>query len=185
MLMEEYAYVLDFLPEGRPMDRIKEPIAYVIGANYFALLEVSIKPNVNLNLKDKVVVGKTGRDVVLRIKRRVGYNDLTSTAKSILEELIPTIVKNNEKKFVEFMNRCGSITLRQHQLELLPGIGRKHMKEILEERDKKPFESFDDMKKRLSLFPDPIQMFSNRILMELKGEDKYFLFVKPYRKEEK
>ena len=148
MLMEEYAYVLDFLPEGRPFDRVKEPTAYVMGANYFALLEVSIKPNVRLNLKDKVVVGKTGRDVVLRIKRRIGYDDLTSTAKSVIEEVIPTIVKDNEKKFVDFMNRCGPLTLRQHQLELLPGLGKKHMWEVLKERKGKPFESFQDLKSR-------------------------------------
>lgn len=183
-MMEEYAYVLDFLPEGRPSERIKEPIAYVVGEDYFTLLEVSIKPNADLTLEQRVVVGKTGRDVVLRIRRRVGYDDLTATAKSVLEKIIPKIVQKNERKFVDFMNKCGPITLRQHQLELLPGIGKKHMKEILEEREKKPFESFEDLKKRLTLFPDPVQMFSHRILMELKGEDKYFMFVKPFHHRE-
>jgi putative nucleotide binding protein len=58
------------------------------------------------------------------------------------------------------------------------------LKEILDERERQPFESFDEMKSRLTLFPDPIQMFSNRILLELKGGDKYFLFVKPFHKED-
>jgi len=183
-MMEESGCVIDFLSEGRPSERIREPVAYVLGESYFTLLEVSIKPGCNIKLGQKIVVGKTGRDAVLRIKRRVSYNDLTSTAKSMLEKIIPDFVEKNEQKFVDFVNRCGPVTLRLHQIELLPGIGKKHMEEILEERDKKPFDSFDDMKKRLTLFPDPLLMFSHRVLMEIKGEDKYFIFVKPFHLKE-
>ena len=42
-----------------------------------------------------------------------------------------------------------------HQIELLPGMGKKHMKEILEKREEKEFESFEDMKKRIPNLPDP------------------------------
>jgi putative nucleotide binding protein len=182
-MMEESAYVLDYLSDGRPTEKIREPIAYVLGINYFTLLEVSVKPESNLLLEQKLAVGKSGRDSVLRIKRRVSYSDLTSTAKNTLDKLINTIIQEKEQVFVNFINRCGPVTLRLHQLELFPGIGKKHTKEILEERDKEEFKSFEDMKQRLTLFPDPAQMFAHRILMELKGEDKYFLFVKPYHKE--
>ncbi len=181
--MEEYGYVLDFMPEGRHSEGLREPIAYVIGESYFTPLEVSIKPDLDIKLESRIVVGRDDREQVLRIKRRVGYDDLTSTARNTLERIISVIVEKNEQKFVEFVNKCGPITMRQHQIELLPGIGKKHMREILDERDIKPFENFEDMKERLTLFPDPLQMFSHRILMELKGEDKYFLFVKPYHKQ--
>ena len=69
-----------------------------------------------------------------------------------------------------------------HQLELLPGIGSKHLWEILEERKKKPFESFEDIKKRVSLIPDPEKMITKRIIEELEDKDKYRLFVPRFEK---
>ena len=55
-----------------------------------------------------------------------------------------------------------------HQLELLPGLGKKHMWEIIELRRDKEFESFADLKARVKLMPDP----ENAIVTEsqfLKG----------------
>ena len=51
------------------------------------------------------------------------------------------------------------------------------MIEILEERRDKPFESFEDIKKRIKLLPDPEKVIIKRILMELDEEDKHQLFV--------
>ena len=67
--------------------------------------------------------------------------------------------------------------MRRHQIELLPGIGKKHMNEILEEREKAPFTSFKDIKERVKLIPDPEKAVIKRILQELQGEEKYSLFT--------
>jgi putative nucleotide binding protein len=44
-------------------------------------------------------------------------------------------------------------------------------------RDEKPFESFDDLKKRVKLMPDPEKAIVKRILEEIQGEQKHHLFV--------
>ena len=64
-----------------------------------------------------------------------------------------------------------------HQLELLPGLGKKHMWQIIETRDEKPFESFSDLKNRVKLMPDPEKAVIKRILQELEGIEKHKLFV--------
>ena len=67
--------------------------------------------------------------------------------------------------------------MRMHQLELLPGFGKKHMWEVLEARKEKPFENFDDLKKRVKLLPDPKVVVIKRIMMELEGNEKYKIYV--------
>ena len=52
------------------------------------------------------------------------------------------------------------------------------MWEIIEERKEKPFESFEDMKSRIRLLPDPEKAIVKRIISEINNEDKYKLFVK-------
>jgi len=64
-----------------------------------------------------------------------------------------------------------------HQLELLPGVGKKHMWEIINARKEKLFEGFDDLKNRVKLMPDPEKAIIKRILAELKGKEKHRLFV--------
>ncbi len=63
--------------------------------------------------------------------------------------------------------------MRRHQIELLPGVGKKHMWEILEKRKEKDFDSFEDIRKRVKLMPDPKKAVVKRLLMEIKGEDKF------------
>ncbi|HDO20922.1 MAG: DUF655 domain-containing protein [archaeon GB-1867-097] len=178
---EEYAYVLDFLPQGHPLETTpifrREPIAQVIGENYFTLLEVVPKPGIFLAPRERVFIGKGLRDKIARVKRRISYNDLTIQARDELPAILEKIVTQQEKRFVEFFNNSGSITTRLHSLQLLPGIGRKYLWVILENRRKKPFESFEDIKERIKI-SDPKKLIIKRIISELKGEDKYKLFVK-------
>ena len=74
--------------------------------------------------------------------------------------------------------------MRLHQMELIHGIGKKHLAQILEQREIKPFESFADLKARVSLLPDPVQILSGRIVQELEGNAQNFLFVRPPKKED-
>jgi len=106
------------------------------------------------------------------------YDRLTQTAQFHLEQLVKDIVVAQEQQFVIFFNSAQPINTRRHQIELIPGIGKKHMWQIIEEREKKPFESFADIKRRVKLLPDPEKAIVKRILLEMKGEDKYLLFAR-------
>lgn len=184
-MKDEYALVLDFLSHGYSGQRSETPTAQVIGEEHFNLLEVVLKENTTVNPYDRVYIGSEVRDVVKSIKRKLTIGDLTATSRSELESVLNIIVTKNEKKFVDFFNKAGPITVRQHQFELLPGIGKKHMWEIIEERKKKPFETFEDIKKRVTLLPDPKKAVIKRILTEIENPDetKWFLFATPPAKD--
>ncbi len=180
--LEDYAYVLDFLPYGHPDDKRplhrREPLAQVVGEKFFTLLEVSVKKDKNPLVGDRVYIGKDlmQRDVVNKIKRKLRYEDLTATAKSELPYVLEQIVRQQEDRFVEFFNKAESITTKLHQLELLPGIGKKTMWAIIEERKKEPFKSFEDIAKRIKI--DPVKCLIQRIIYELQNPNvKYRLFT--------
>ncbi|ADB58284.1 DUF655 domain-containing protein [Archaeoglobus profundus] len=180
--LEDYAYVLDFLPYGHPDDKRplhkREPLAQVVGEKFFTLLEVSVKKDKNPLVGDRVYIGKDlmQRDVVNKIKRRLRYEELTATAKSELPYVLEQIVKQQEDRFVEFFNKAESITTKLHQLELLPGVGKKTMWAIIEERKKEPFKSFEDIAKRIKI--DPVKCIVQRIIYELQNPNtKYKLFT--------
>ncbi|MEM5777592.1 MAG: DUF655 domain-containing protein [Candidatus Aenigmatarchaeota archaeon] len=179
--MEEYGIVLDFLPHGKSDDRLKQPIAYVIGTKEYTLLEVVIKRNAQVNLYEKIYLGKesSNRDKVEKIRGRIEYEQLTSNAKDSLESAIKLILNEKKQEVIEFFNNSKPLNIRMHQLELLPGIGKKHLEEFLAERENKKFESIDDLKSRLQNFPDPINCLAQRILTELKDKNqRYYFFIK-------
>jgi len=180
--LEDYAYVLDFLPFGYPAETRKigwrGPIAQVIGEAYLTLLEVAVYPNVTLQPREKVYIGKGERNKVDHVERRISYDELTPAAQDELPAVLEIIIDQNPERFLEFFNTAGPITTRMHALELLPGIGKKGMWKVLEERKKAPFKSFEDLQQRTHI-PDPKKALVKRIISEIKGEDKYYLFVKP------
>ena len=51
------------------------------------------------------------------------------------------------------------------------------MNEILEERKKGPFNSFNDIKDRVPSIPDPKKMIITRILNEMQEIDRYSVFI--------
>jgi putative nucleotide binding protein len=180
--LEDYAYILDFMPYGHPDDKRpihrREPLAQVVGEKYFTLLEVSIKRDHSPLVMDRVYIGKGERDVVHKIKRRLTYDSLTPAAKTELPFVLEYIVKQNEKRFVDFFNKAEPITTKMHQLELLPGIGKKMMWAIIEERKKKPFESLEDISTRIKGIQHPEKLIVRRILYELQNpRTKYRLFT--------
>ena len=127
---------------------------------------------------DKIYVGEGKREQVDHVKRRIIVQDLTTFGRSELPFVVEKLVKENEKQYVDFFNKAQPVTTRLHQLELLPGIGHKHMWDIINEREKGPFTSFEDIKKRIKLLPDPISTIVKRIMQELENENERFrLFV--------
>jgi len=176
---EEYAVVLDMLQHGyledsRPMHK-KESVAQVLGKSFFTLLEVI--PTVQLKPYDEIYIGEGKRDKVSYIKGILDFNRLTQTAKSELPFVIEKIVESKERDFVQFFNTSGPISLRAHQLELLPGVGKKHAQALLEERQKKPFETFEEIKQRVPSV-DPKKVVIDRIMAELENKDRHRLFVR-------
>jgi putative nucleotide binding protein len=176
------AIVLDVLMKGHPDDPRpsfkREPIVQAMGLEQFKLLELVPKPTVQIDLYEKVYIGDAEREKVERVKRRIGYDELTQTAKGELPFIIEKVVKEREQDFVAFFNKSISITPKLHMLHLLPGIGKKLMWEILEARNKKPFESFADVSARIKAIPHPEKMILARILEELQDKDiKYHVFT--------
>ena len=186
--MEEYAIILDYLPLGYVKEGIpsykRKPVVQAIGKEEFTLLELIPKENTSLDIHQEVYIGSGKRDQISRVNRRLRYDDLAATAKVELNYVIEEIIKSREDKFMGFFNNAGSISTRLHQLELLPGIGKKHMWDIIKARQEKPFENFDDIKKRVPMLSDPVKLLSKRVLMELeatgekKGKRKYVLFTR-------
>lgn len=178
---EETAIVLDFLPNGyhyddRPMYK-KTPIAQAIGKEHFVLLELVPKKGIHLQPYEEVYIGEGKRDKIHHIVGKLALAKLTATAKSELEFIVKEIVKKNEKRFVEFFNNAQPLSTRMHQLELLPGLGKKHMWQIIETRQDKSFENLSDLKNRVKLMPDPEKIVIKRILQELEGTEKHRIFV--------
>jgi putative nucleotide binding protein len=60
---------------------------------------------------------------------------------------------------------------------LIPGIGKKYMWQVINEREKRVFESFDDLQRRTEL-PNPVKLVTKRVLEELEGDSKYRLFTR-------
>jgi putative nucleotide binding protein len=192
MGMEEWAIILDFLPTGHPEDRTpvykREPIALAIGETYISLLELAPKKGMTVTPQERVYLGKEGREKIDFIKKRISYDELTPAAKAELEDAIEKIVDKNAKRFIDFFNQSGPISVRYHQLELLPGVGNKIMWEVLNERKKKPFESFEEISKRIKALPHPKDLIVKRIELELSGErqvgrGKYKIFTQPVKRE--
>ena len=178
---EENATILDFLPNGYPLDDrpmyMKTPVAQALGKEHFVLLELVPKKGIHLQLYEDVYIGDGKRDKVHHIVGKIPMSKLTSTAKSELEFVIKDAIKANEKRFVDFFNNAQPLSTRMHQIELLPGIGKRHMWEIINARDEKPFESFEDIRKRVKLIPDPEKLVVKRILQEIEGSEKHRIFV--------
>ena len=182
--MEDYVYVLDYLPKGRgdlpPFKR--QPTVYGIGESQFTLLELVPRKDNNFNIGERIYVGKDSekREKISKIKGRINYEDLTSTAHGELPYVLLDIVQNNEQRFVKFFNEAPAISTRFHVLELLPGLGKKMMHEILDERRKQAFTSFKEMCERINFLRSPDKLISKRIELELTdSEQKYRLFTRP------
>ena len=176
---EEYAFVLDFNTRGksstvRGRDGI---IVTAIGEDHLTLLEVLGIPNSTFEVGEKIFIGKEGRTKILSVLGKMDYDKISSSAQSELETVVENIVTINESKFVDYLNKAQPLTPRIHTLELIPGIGKTYMKIMLEEREEKQFESYQDLQERVG-FKEPVRHISERIMDEITGQSRMNLFVK-------
>lgn len=178
VLKDDIVIVLDFLPHGHPSDRRPEPVAQVIGKKYFSLLEVVLRQDMAAKHGEELYIGEGKREKVDHIRGRITVNRLTAFSRAELQAVIEDIVSKDEQRFVDFFNKAQPLTTRMHQLELLPAIGKKHMWDIIEERKKRPFKSFEDIKTRIRLLQDPKGMVVKRVIQEIENEEeRYRAFV--------
>jgi putative nucleotide binding protein len=179
---EDYAYVLDYLEHGRPgaarTPHTSAGIIQMVGESYFTLLEASPRKDAEYNPRDRIFVGKGDRALVSHIIGRVAYSELTNSAKAELPSVVEIIVRANEAFFVNFFNTSQPVTPRMHSLELIPGIGKRLMFQILDIRERSAFKSFKDIEERVNL-KDPAALLTKRVLEELSQEEKYLLFTRP------
>lgn len=179
---EEHAYILDDLPHGRPSAPRTtyhgRPVIQMVGETYFTLLEAVPRKDTPLTIQERIYVGKKGRTKVEHILGRITYDDLTSAAKAELTAAIETIIRGREKQFIAFFNESQPVTPRMHSMELIPGIGKRLMWQILDQRERAPFESFEDLRSRVNI-TDPAKLLARRVLKELSKEEKYMLFTRP------
>ncbi|MGC2034241.1 MAG: DUF655 domain-containing protein [Thermoplasmata archaeon] len=171
------------MPTGRQTERgyHREPVALAIGESDLKLLEVVPRSGANMTPGARIAllpVGTSPPDID-HVRRRVGYEDLTSAARTELAPALEKIVRANAPRYLRFFNEAPAVSRRFHLLELLPGIGKKTMQAILDERRRAPFASFEEIDSRLHLH-NPERLIVGRIEQELSGvDDKYRLFVAP------
>ncbi|MFC5277628.1 DUF655 domain-containing protein [Halorubrum rubrum] len=172
------AVLLDVLPNGRPDDGRpgyqKSPVAYALGESSFGLYELSLEEDADVSVSDRIDLDGPA---VSRY-RKVSFDDLTRNAAAEIEYAVEAIVDADERRFVDFYNEAEPITLRLHQLNLLPGIGKKLRNRVLDERKRGPFESFEEVEDRISGLHSPREVILERIAEEIREDDlKYRTFV--------
>lgn len=181
---EEFAYILDYLHYGRSDDNRpmyqKKPLAQGVGEKLFVLMEMMTKENIIPKTQDRVYIGEGERPVIDHVKKRITYAELTHGAQRELPAVIEKIILAHESLFISFFNDAYPITTRLHMLELLPGIGKKLMWGIIDERKKGKFTGFKDLVERVKGLHSPEKLIANRVLDELKDENiKYRIFTTP------
>jgi len=176
---EEFAYVLDFLPQGKSMviKGREGSIVQAIGEERLTLLELLAADNQDFDLGERLRIGREGRDKILSVLGKLSYEELTLDAKSQLPSVCEEIVKNNEAKYVTYFNDLQPLTPRLHGLELIPGIGKTFMKAIVDLRERQPFTSFEDVQTRVGL-REPAKLIAKRITEEISGDSRINIFVK-------
>ena len=154
----------------------ERPMVQTIGEERITLLEMHAMENKDFETGEKVKFGKEGREKVISVLGKLTYEERTPEARASLSNVVESLVKGNEGKYVAYFNDLQPLTPRLHGLELIPGIGKTFMKEIVDMREKQQFTSFDDVQKRVGL-REPAKMISKRIVEELAGDSRVSIFV--------
>lgn len=176
------AVVLDVLAHGRSDDDRpryrREPVAYVLGFDDFQLYELTFEEAPSLSIGDRLSIDPEDTIDGLASRHPIDFDGLSSGARSELEYVVEEVLDEDEDRFVTFFNDSQPISLRLHQLNLLPGIGEKLREAIIDARRSRPFESLEDLEARVDGLHDPRSIVLDRILEELRdSEMKYYLFV--------
>jgi putative nucleotide binding protein len=181
--LESFVIILDYLPNGRQTERgyHREPLALGVGETELKLLELVPRMGTALVPGSRVPLASEpgAPSPIDHVRRRIGRDEMTSAGRTELEAALLKIVRADAPRYLRFFNEAPAVSRRFHLLELLPGIGKKTMLAIVEERKRGPFKDFADLEQRLHL-KTPELLIVGRIELEMGGvDDKYRLFVAP------
>ena len=177
--IEDFAYVLDYTPRGKSaIIREREgALIQAIGEERLTLLEILAIAGANFVAGERIAIGKENRERISSVLGKLEYYELTSEAKNQLEPVLEIMIKKNESRYIAYFNELQPITPRLHALELIPGIGKTFMREIVNQRERKKFETFEELERRIGL-RDPIRLVAKRVVEELSGGSRVTLFVR-------
>ena len=176
---DEVAYVIDYLSRGssQTIKGRKGVVIQSIGEDNLNLLELLGDPSAEFDIGERINIGKQERSKIISVLGKLEYHDLTDNAVDEILDVIKTIVIKNETKYIGYLNNIQTVTPRLHGIEMIPGVGKKFLFQILKAREKQLFTSFDDLHIRGGLREPAIQI-AKRILEEISGSSKINLFVK-------
>ena len=176
---EDYAYVIDYIPRGKSVIiREREgPLVQAIGEDRLTLLEILGNNTSDFKAGERIPIGKENRSKIVSVLGKLEYSELTNEAKNELQSVLETMIRNNEQKYIAYFNELQPITPRLHALELIPGIGKTFMKQIVNQRERKKFDSFEDLEKRVGV-REPVRLLARRIVEELSGGSRITIFVR-------
>ena len=176
---EEYAYVLDFcsMAKSKTVRGRDGIIITALGEERLTLLEILGAEDSIFDIGEKIYIGKEGRTKVQSVLGKLDYKQISGSSQSEIDNVVKTIVTNNEERFVDYINNAQPLTPRKHSLELIPGIGKTYLKLIIEQINRQKFLNYKDMEERAGL-KEPVNHLSKRIIEEISGETQFRLFVK-------
>ena len=148
-----------------------------IGTDRFTLLEGTLTEDATVVPGDRVALTDDEQGPHAAVTQRLTYETLSQDAQDRLKATVESIITANEQRFVEYYNDAQPISLRRHQLDLLPGIAESRRETILRQRKRRPFADFDDLAARIEQLREPHTILAERVLTELQDEVKYTLFV--------
>ena len=152
-------------------------IITALGEERLTLLEILGVEDSVFDIGEKIYIGKEGRTKVQSVLGKLDYKQISGSSQSEIDNVVKTIVTNNEERFVDYINNAQPLTPRKHSLELIPGIGKTYLKLIIEQINKQKFLNYKDMEERAGL-KEPVNHLSKRIIEEISGETQFRLFVK-------
>ncbi len=173
---DEYAYVLEYLPFGLQDSKDRKATAIVL-TDSLGLLLVALKKDVKVEPGMKVYIGENKREEVHHIMQRITPDKLNGNGLEMLNDKIHEIVSQNEANYITIINRLGPINVRLHSLSLIPGVGKKIVQKIIEERNKGEFKSYNDFDERVGFTSGIAKSIEARIKEELENKDKYKIFT--------
>jgi putative nucleotide binding protein len=176
---EEFAYVLHFIPRGKSsiINEREGPIVQAIGEERLTLLEILATSEADFETGERIAIGKENRDKIVSVLGKLSFSELTNEARNDLESVLEKMIRAQEPRYIAYFNDLQPITPRLHALELIPGIGKTFMRQIVNQRDRKKFESFQDLEKRVGI-RDPVRLLARRIVEELSGGSRIAIFVR-------
>jgi putative nucleotide binding protein len=175
---EDFAYVLDFIPRGKSMI-IKEregPLVQAIGEERLTLLEILANNNADFKRAERLPIGKENRSKIVSVLGKLDYRELTNESRNELLPVLEEMIKDNQQKYIAYFNELQPITPRLHALELIPGIGKTFMRQIVNQRDRKKFENFEELERRIGIH-EPIRLVARRIVEEISGGSRVTIFI--------